>query len=137
MIHFARGGCEMRAALPATLEAAEKFLIAFRWWGQAILNRAQSFASELLLREALTNAVVHGCRADPGKQVRCSLRLNGRRLLIAVEDDGEGFDWHAAARNSAAFAQCSGRGIELLRLYASGFRYVCRGNRVTILKRFQ
>ena len=126
MIHFARGGCEMRAALPGTLAAAEKFLIAFRWWSQVILNCANSFAAELLMREALTNAVVHGC----------ILRLNSRRMFISIEDDGDGFDWRAASQNSAAFPACSGRGIEILRRYANALRYDALGKRVTILKRF-
>ena len=65
--------------------------------GQAagLLDRVNCFAAELLLREALTNAVVHGCHAESGKQVRCSMRLKGRRLLIVVDDDGDGFDWRS------------------------------------------
>ncbi len=29
--------------------------------------------------------VVHGCHCDPGKQVRCSVRLKYGRMLIATE----------------------------------------------------
>ena len=128
--------CEMRTALPATLQAVEEFFVEFRRRSQALMDRANCFAAELLVREALTNAVVHGCHTDPAKQVRCLLRLKNRHLLIAVEDDGEGFDWRAALHNTARFPDCSGRGIEILLTYASRVRYNARGNLVTIIKRF-
>ena len=134
----AHGDCEMRTVLPATLPAVEEFFAEFRRRSRAMLDRANSFVAELLVREALTNAVVHGCQADPNKQIRCvlRLRLRNRRLLIAVEDDGDGFDWRAALRNSAAFSDCSGRGLAILRMYASRIRYSSRGNLVTIIRRF-
>jgi len=136
MTRSAGADCEMRRALPATLQAVEEFLVDFRGWSRGLLDRVNSFAAELLVREALTNAVVHGCHTDPGKQVRCSLRITRRRLLIAVEDDGDGFDWRAAWRNPAALSACSGRGIEILRKYANRVRYNDRGNAVTMIKRF-
>ena len=77
-----------------------------------------------------------GCRTDPARQVCCTLRLKGCRLLVAVEDSGEGFDWRAAWNHAAAVPQCSGRGIEILRKYADRVRYNGRGNLVTIVKRF-
>jgi len=130
-----RSDCEMRVALPATLEAVEQFLMEFRRRGKNLLGSVNCFAAELLVREALTNAVVHGGRADPTRQVRCSLRRRGRCLLIVVEDDGEGFDWRTAWRKTATFPDCSGRGIEILRKYASRVRFNDRGNVVTMLKR--
>lgn len=128
--------CELRVALPATLQAVEEFFVEFRRRSRARMNGANRFAAELLVREALTNAVVHGCHTDPRRRVRCCLRLRGGRLLIAVEDEGDGFDWRAAWGNPAAFSDCSGRGIEILRKYANHVRYNDRGNVVTIIKRF-
>jgi len=134
VIRSARVDCEMRAVLPATLQAAEEFFIEFRR-SQALLDRLNRFAAELLVREALTNAVVHD--GDRNKPVRgiVPLRLKSRRLLIAIEDDGDGFNWHAAWDSSAAFPDSSGRGIAILRAYASRVRF-SRGNRVTIIRRF-
>jgi anti-sigma regulatory factor (Ser/Thr protein kinase) len=136
MIHSPRIAFEMRADLPATCEATEEFIGAFRRQSQALLDRVNLFAAELLVREALTNAVVHGCRSDPGKRVRCRLRFKGCRLLIAVEDEGQGFDWRAAWGNSAKLSACSGRGIEILRRYANRVRYNDRGNAMVIIKHF-
>ena len=61
--------------------------------------------------------------ADPAKQVRCSLRLKGRRLIIAVADEGDGFDWRAARRQAGGIPDMSGRGIEILRQYANRVRF--------------
>ena len=126
---------EMRRALPATLQNAEQFLEEFLVAVQG-LDPVNCFAAELLVREALTNAVVHGCRNQPGKQFRCSLRIKGGRLLIAVEDDGDGFDWRRASSTQAGLLDCSGRGLEILHKYANRVRYNNRGNAVTIIKRF-
>lgn len=135
MTHSHAVDCEMRVALPATLEAVEKFFVEFRRRSEEMANRANCFAAELLVREALTNAVVHGSHGDPSKQVRCAMRLKKGRLLIAVEDEGVGFDWRAARSNPAALSDCSGRGIAILHRYADHIRYNDRGNALTILKR--
>jgi len=128
-------GCEIRAALPASLQAVEEFFVEFRRENRSLLDSVNCFAAELLLREALTNAVVHGYHGDPGKQVRFILRLKGRHLLIAVEDDGDGFDWRLAGDSSPDLSDCSGRGMKILRKYANHVRYNDRGNVVAMIKR--
>jgi serine/threonine-protein kinase RsbW len=134
MTRSTRIDCEMRTALPATLPAIEEFFAEFRRRSANLLSQGDYFATELLVREALTNAVVHGCRADPGKQVRCSLRLRGSRLFISVADDGEGFDWRAERNTTADLWDCSGRGMELLHRYAHRVRFNNKGNVVTMIK---
>src|SRR5271170_4704544 len=46
----------------------------------------------LAVQEALVNAVVHGCKNDSSKEVRCRLQTdpNGR-IVITVTDPGPGF----------------------------------------------
>jgi serine/threonine-protein kinase RsbW len=129
-----RFDCEMRTTLPATLDAIEEFFVEFRRRSQAMMGRSNCFAAELLVREALTNAVVHGCGTDPGKQVRCCLRLRGSRLFISVADDGEGFDWRSARNSKAEVWGSSGRGMEILRRYANHVRFNNKGNVVAMLK---
>ena len=127
--------CEIRTTLPATPEAVEEFFREFRRQTGTVLAHATRFAAELMTREAVNNAVIHGCGADSRMQVRCVLRLRDRRLVIAVADDGEGFDWRAAWDRSSVPAAVSGRGIEVLRKYATRVRFNERGNAVTIFKR--
>jgi serine/threonine-protein kinase RsbW len=53
----------------------------------------KEFEIELALREALANAVLHGCKADPSKRIECSVTSEEKRgILIVVRDPGNGFD---------------------------------------------
>jgi serine/threonine-protein kinase RsbW len=126
---------DLRFGGPAKLEALEQFCDRFRCWA-AEVQLPDRFSVELLLREALTNAVVHGCVADAALNLECVLRMRGSRLLIAVRDDGPGFDWRRAGLRRASLQECSGRGLEIYRLLASRVRFNERGNSVVLIKRF-
>jgi len=55
--------------------------------------RAKELEIETALREALANAIKHGCCGDPTKFVRCSVVFEASRsVLIVVSDPGAGFD---------------------------------------------
>lgn len=127
------GTSELRANLQSTLEAIEEFCREFRLWRYA---GPGAFDSELLLREALTNSVVHGCANDPGKRICCVVRAKTDRLLIVVRDEGTGFNWRAEWDRKAQVSDTSGRGIHILRRYANQVRFNLEGNTVTLLKRF-
>ena len=131
-----RGGSQLRKTLPATLTALEDFCEEFRTVVELLGQRSYRFVAELLLREALTNAVVHGCRNDPSRHIVCVVRLRARRLTIAVQDDGAGFDWRRALQHEAPASCCSGRGFEILRKYSTRFRFNRTGNRTTIVRHF-
>ncbi|MBZ5628269.1 MAG: ATP-binding protein [Acidobacteriia bacterium] len=48
---------------------------------------------ETALREALANAIKHGCNNDTSKQVQCCVACDeSRGMLIMVRDPGKGFD---------------------------------------------
>ena len=48
---------------------------------------------EIVLREALSNAVIHGSGGDPSKTVQCCVACDqSRGMLIVVRDAGPGFD---------------------------------------------
>ena len=137
MTQSKRFDCEMRSEMPATLDAIDRFFAEFSSRSHAALEKYNCFTAELLVREALTNAVVHGCGGDPGKHVRCCLRLKAGRLLIAVADDGEGFDWRAARGARAGLPDSSGRGMEILHSYANHVRFNNKGNVVTMIKQLE
>ena len=53
----------------------------------------KEFEIETALREALANAVVHGCKEDPGKKIQVAVACDeSRGMLIIVRDPGSGFD---------------------------------------------
>jgi len=76
-------------------------------------------AVELGLREALSNAVVHGNRMDAHKlvQIRCRCEL-GTGVSIIVTDHGQGFDANAVPDALAVerLEAEHGRGIHLMKL---------------------
>ena len=57
------------------------------------LAEGKEFEIEMALREALANAVLHGCEEDPSKKIECSVTGDrGQGILIVVRDPGNGFD---------------------------------------------
>jgi anti-sigma regulatory factor (Ser/Thr protein kinase) len=122
--------------LPPTLEAVESFCLEFQLWRAVACADLDAFSSELLLRETLTNSVVHGGAEEPRERISCVLRVKRGRLIIAIRDGGKGFDWHAAWDQRAAGSDTHGRGLEILRKYANAVRFNPKGNSVMLVKRF-
>jgi serine/threonine-protein kinase RsbW len=94
----------------------------------------------LALREALSNAVLHGNRLDPCKlvQVHCRCEL-GKGVFIVVKDQGRGFDPTAIPDPSAVgnLDPEHGRGILLMRWLMDevSFEFGWRGTEVRMCKR--
>jgi anti-sigma regulatory factor (Ser/Thr protein kinase) len=75
------------------------------------------FQIELALREALANAIVHGCNNDPTKKVECCVACTeSSDVVILVRDPGEGFIPSAVPNPLAAenVLATHGRGIYLI-----------------------
>jgi anti-sigma regulatory factor (Ser/Thr protein kinase) len=79
------GASEWRVELPRTLEAVESFFVEFQRWRARACADVDAFATELLLREALTNSVVHGGGQDPSERITCVLRVKRGRLIMAIQ----------------------------------------------------
>jgi serine/threonine-protein kinase RsbW len=89
---------------------------------------------ECALREALDNAVVHGNREDPDKQVHISCRCEpGKELSVVIRDEGSGFDSTKAV--SQAITQDAQSGIPLMRLLMDEVHFEQGGRETHILKR--
>jgi serine/threonine-protein kinase RsbW len=72
----------------------------------------------LAVREALTNAIVHGNQSNPARTVRVSVAVNNNcELFIVVKDSGSGFDPTRIADPTAAenILASRGRGIFLMK----------------------
>jgi|HubBroStandDraft_6_1064221.scaffolds.fasta_scaffold00190_8 serine/threonine-protein kinase RsbW len=85
---------------------------------------------EVALREAIANAVLHGNKEDPSKQVHLSFRCEPTgELFFVVRDEGPGFDPDKvpdplAPENLDAE---HGRGILMMRSYMDHVHYDCGG----------
>jgi len=91
-----------------------------------------AFGVLLIMREALTNAVLYGSRHEEDSRIRYSLRLDPGGLTMEVEDDGDGFDWKSQTADIPDIASESGRGTAIMTLYSSGFQYNEKGNRLAV-----
>jgi serine/threonine-protein kinase RsbW len=95
------------------------------------------FDVRLALEEAIVNAVKHGNRNDPAKQVRVRYRVTAEEVEAEVEDQGPGFDPGGLPDPTALenLERPCGRGVFLIRCYTSWMRYNERGNCLTLGKR--
>src|SRR5712664_4452580 len=95
-------------------------------------------AVELALREALSNAVVHGNRLDAHKlvHVRCRCKV-GKGISIAVSDQGQGFDPRTVSDSVTVenLEADHGRGIHLMKLAMDEVSFEQRGTEVHMCKR--
>lgn len=88
------------------------------------------FAIDLLLREALTNAIGHGNRSDPQKLVTIELRIGRKWIRMRVSDEGPGFSWRSASTLPPADTEVSCRGLAIGALYAQRVRFNTAGNQI-------
>ena len=97
----------------------------------------KEFQIEMALREALANAVLHGCNADPSKRIECSVTSDeDRGILIVVRDPGKGFD---AAKvpcptNEQNIFSDHGRGIFLINALMDEVQYELNGAEIQMRK---
>lgn len=94
------------------------------------------FAMRLSLEEAITNAIRHGNRQDPDKQVHVICRVDTSRIEVIVTDQGDGFDPDAVPDPTLEefLERPSGRGVMLMRSYLSVCQYSDGGRRITMVR---
>jgi serine/threonine-protein kinase RsbW len=73
----------------------------------------------LAVREAVVNAIKHGNRQEAGKRVEVIFRMTPRKLVVAVRDQGVGFDpamLHDPLEGQNLF-RANGRGIFFIKSF--------------------
>jgi len=94
------------------------------------------FGVRLALEEALVNAIKHGNRMDPTKQVYIACKLNDQKITVVIEDQGDGFrlDEVPDPTEDENLDKPGGRGIMLIRSFMTSIEYNDKGNRMTMSK---
>src|SRR3989442_4719349 len=100
-----------------------------------------AFGIEMAVREAVTNAMIHGNQEDEAKSVEVVFNCQGNELEIEVRDQGEGFNIAEVPdpTDAANLMKTSGRGIFLMRTFMDDVQYVHRpegGTAVRMIKKF-
>jgi serine/threonine-protein kinase RsbW len=99
------------------------------------------FGVDMAVREAVTNAVIHGNKQDEKKFVIVSTRTSPDRLEISVHDEGEGFNPEDVPdpTDSENILKSSGRGIFFMRTFMNDVEWLIRpegGTTVKMIKQF-
>jgi len=122
----------LHRTIPSCLESAESLCLEIRRFVQTAGLAQISFPIELLARECLTNAVIHGNAAAADKTVDLTLSIGRIWIRIAVSDQGSGFPWRKARNNQPNGSATSGRGLQICALYADRVRFNRSGNAVVL-----
>ena len=126
------------ATLPSSLEGYQDYV-------QSVLSQlaelgwqnSDLFAVHMALEESISNAIRHGNKEDPTKQVKVECRLTADRFWTRICDEGPGFrpddvpDCCAPDRLEVP----GGRGLLLMKAYMTDVQYNDLGNCVTLEKR--
>jgi serine/threonine-protein kinase RsbW len=93
---------------------------------------------ELALDEALANAIRHGCKNDPTKQVQCVVSTDAKgELVIVVRDPGPGFDVASVPNplKKENMLKPSGRGVFLINQLMDRVEFADGGRELLMKKR--
>jgi serine/threonine-protein kinase RsbW len=131
-----------RLVLPSHIEAVgEAAAAATDFVKSCGFDEQAAFGLDMALREAVTNAVVHGNQEDDTKSVEVIFSCLGNDLEIEIRDQGEGFDPASVPdpTEPANILKTSGRGIFLIRNFMDEVEWFARpegGTTIRMVKKF-
>ncbi|HET9741518.1 MAG TPA: ATP-binding protein [Terriglobales bacterium] len=102
------------------------------------IAEGKEFEIETSIREALANAITHGCREDASKKIQCCLACDEEgEVLITVRDPGSGFDVHQVPNplQGDNIYRDHGRGIYLINEFMDDVRFARNGAEIQMRKR--
>ena len=94
------------------------------------------FAVHLALEEAFINAIKHGNKMDPNKEVKIEYFVTADKVDISIMDQGRGFDADNVPdpRIGDNIYKTNGRGLFLMRSYMNVVEFNKAGNCVHMVK---
>ena len=86
------------------------------------------------LTEAVNNALQHGNKANPDKQIEVTFKVKSDTLYFTVKDEGKGFDFNNLAdpTDPANIEKPTGRGIFLMKHLADKISFEDKGTKVIL-----
>ena len=129
---------ELDQSIPSQVDAISPFLDQLMRFIRRFRSEDGSEVDiEIALREALTNAIVHGNHENPEKRVYVASRCSqDGEVLVAIRDLGQGFDSRLVPDPTAPENRLSdhGRGIYLMQALMDEVQFEERGTVVKLRK---
>jgi serine/threonine-protein kinase RsbW len=128
-------------SLPSRIETVATAAAAVaEFIGRYGISDDAAFGIDMAVREAVTNAVLHGNRQDANKTVDIVLKSSPDAVEISVHDQGSGFNPEEVPDPTANenILKASGRGIFFMRTFMDEVDWLIRpegGTTVRMLKR--
>lgn len=107
-------------ALPSRIEAIEDAAAeAAEFISRSGIEPEAGFGIDMAVREAVTNAVLHGNRQDESKLVVVQFKSSASAIEITVRDEGSGFNPESVPdpTDPRNLLKTSGRGILFMRTF--------------------
>jgi serine/threonine-protein kinase RsbW len=126
-----------RLVLPSHIEAVADAAAAVTDFVKSCgLDEQAAFGIDMAVREAVTNAMVHGNQEDEAKSVEVILSCTNDALEIEIRDQGEGFDPANVPdpTEPANILKPSGRGIFLMRTFMDRVEWFARPDGGTVVR---
>jgi len=90
------------------------------------------FNAILVMREGLSNAVIHGNQYDENKVVTYYCKLDNHDLIFEITDQGNGFDWKKELKKQQDTTAICGRGLYIMNIYSKSMTYNSIGNHLML-----
>ncbi len=100
------------------------------------LDQSQLADVAISVTEAVTNAIVHGNKNDRGKKVKIDLKIEKLKIVITVEDQGDGFDPESLSSpvEGENILKKVGRGVFILKSLMDKVNFIFQPEGGTIVK---
>jgi serine/threonine-protein kinase RsbW len=119
-------------SLPSRLDAIDSVCDELRARLVAAGLEQKAFAVELVAREFLNTAVLHGNRCNPSKRVRVRFDIGRRFIRLRIADSGPGFSTRRARWRLPSGLEVGGRGLAIGARYADRVSFNRLGNQVSL-----
>lgn len=130
--HRTSKSCILARVLPSDLSAVDDFCHEAREMLCRTGLSSQIFPLEMLLRESLNNAVIHGNCGCCEKRVGVEVRIGRKWIVVQVSDEGKGFSFRKAKRTMPGPCTIGGRGLAVYHMFAQRVSYNSTGSRVCL-----
>lgn len=89
------------------------------------------FRLEIAAREMLANAIEYGCK-DSSDQVLIEFYVEADKVVLIVEDSGEGFNWQELNYELVPVLDERGRGLKMINKVSDQIEFNNKGNLIKI-----